>query len=182
VLIELGTIRGELRAVSARAVALCDGLPAALLARRVEPRRWSIAENLDHLRVTADTFLPAVDAAIARTRARGATRHGPFRLGGYGRLLVRYVEPPPLIRLPAPRVLRPPAGGAPMEALPDFLHAQACMLRRMESADGLDVTALRFESPLASYVRMTLLEFFCVYNGHARRHLWQGDAVRRQLE
>jgi hypothetical protein len=54
------------------------------------------------------------------------------------------------------------------------------MLRRIESA-GLDLTGLRFASPLASYVRMNLLEFFSVFNGHSRRHLWQAANVRRLL-
>jgi hypothetical protein len=178
-------LREDLLRLSAPAVTPCDGLAADDLAHRVEPGRWSVAENLAHLRVTADTFLPAVDRALARTRERGATGAGPFRLGAYGRLLVRYVEPPPLMRLPAPRVLRPPAvgtpGGAPAEAPPGFLDAQARMLGRMKLAEGLDLTALRFESPLARYVRMNLLEFFGVYNGHVRRHLWQEEGVSRQL-
>ena len=32
-----------------------------------------------------------------------------------------------------------------------------------------------------SYVKMNLLEFFAVFNGHSRRHLWQAANVRRGL-
>lgn len=175
------TIRRDLEQVSARATALCDGLTGDELVLRVEPRRWSIAENLTHLRITTETFLPAVDRAIGRTRERGALGRGPFRLGVYGRMLVRYVEPPPLLRLPAPRVLRPVAVGAPAEVLPRFLEAQMRMAQRLDAAAGLDLTALRFGSPLARYVRMNLAEFLSVFNGHARRHVWQAAGVRRRV-
>jgi hypothetical protein len=29
---------------------------------------------------------------------------------------------------------------------------------------------------------MNLLEFFSVFNGHSRRHLWQATNVRRELQ
>jgi hypothetical protein len=54
------------------------------------------------------------------------------------------------------------------------------MMSRMEDATGLNLTALRFPSPLASYIRMNLLEFFSVFN-HSHRHLWQAANVRRDI-
>jgi hypothetical protein len=173
--------RDDLQQLSARAVALCDALTPGELARRVEPGRWSIAENLEHLRVTADTYFPALDAALRRTRERGARRVGSFRLGLYGRMLVRSLEPPPLMRLPAPRTLRPLMIGAPGEALDRFLDAQRRMTERLDAADGLDLTAVRFGSPLASWVRLNLVEAFAMFNAHTRRHLWQGENVRARL-
>jgi len=65
--------------------------------------------------------------------------------------------------------------------LENFLGLQTEMMRRMEDANDLDLTGLRFPSPLASYVRMNLLEFFSVFNGHSRRHLWQAANVRRDI-
>jgi hypothetical protein len=180
-LLELETICQELEAVNSQAVSLCEDLAANELAWRSKPGNWSIAENLVHLRMTTDTFLPPVDRAIAETKRRGLVANGPFRLRRYGRILVWYVEPPPKIRLPAPKVLRPLPAGSPTDALPEFLEAQMLMMQRMQAARGLDLAALRFASPLASYIRMNLLEFFSVFNGHSRRHMWQAANVRRQI-
>jgi hypothetical protein len=180
-LVDTGTLRTELLSVNSEAAALCEGLSDEHLVRRPHPGEWSIAENFIHLRITTETFLPAVDDALTETRRRKRFGAGPFRLGWYGRLLVWYVEPPPAIRLRAPKTLRPALFGNPSQALDDFLRFQAVMLRRIESASGLDVTGLRFASPLASYVRMNLLEFFSVFNGHSRRHIWQAANVRRLL-
>ncbi|MGI8770159.1 MAG: DinB family protein [Acidobacteriaceae bacterium] len=178
--IDTAVLCAELSAVNAGAAALCEGLDEDQLAWRPHPGKWSIAENLIHLRTTTAVFLPAVDRALQQTLHRDLRSTGPFRLSWYGRLLVRYVEPPPVIRLPAPKALRP-LPGSPACALESFLRSQAAMMQRIETANGLDLAALRFPSPLASYVRMNLLEFFSVFNGHARRHLWQANNVPREL-
>jgi hypothetical protein len=180
-LVDTNTLRAGLSAVNAQATALCGELTGDQLAWRPQPARWSIAENLIHLCATTELFLPAVDHAIEESHARKLLGAGPFRLGRYGRLLVWYVEPPPLIRLPAPAVLRPRMSGAPERTLESFLVLQSAMMRRMDDAEGLDHTALRFPSPMASYIRMNLLEFFSVFNGHSRRHFWQAANVRRQM-
>ena len=180
-LVDAKTLLGALLSVNAEAAALCEGLTGDQLAWRPDPAKWSIAENLIHLSITTAIFLPAVDHAMIEFRRRKLLAAGPFHLGWYGRLLVRYVEPPPLIRLPAPRVLRPQMSGSPERALENFLASQSKMMLRMEGAEGLNLTALRFASPLASYIRMNLLEFFSVFNGHSHRHLWQAANVRREL-
>jgi len=178
---ELEGIRQEAEANRVQAAALCDGLSEEQLAWRPQPGRWSIAENLVHLETTTDVFLPSVDRAIEEARRRKLYGNGPFRLGMIGRLFVWYVEPPPAIRLPAPRPLRPLLEGPATEALPQFLKAQDRMLERVEASNGLDLARARTVSPLASYIRMNLLAFFRVFTGHERRHLWQAANVRQRL-
>jgi DinB superfamily len=179
--VDIKILRNELLAVNMEATALCEGLTGDRIACRPHPVKWSIAENFIHLCTTTEVFLPAVDHAIAESRRKDLLDEGPFRLGLYGRILVWYVEPPPAIRLPAPRLLRPRLPGSAEPVLENFLASQAAMTRRMEDAAGLNLTGLRFPSPLASYIRMNLLEFFSVFNGHSRRHLWQAANVRRDL-
>ena len=94
-----------------------------------------------------------------------------------------YVEPPPLIRLPAPKPLRPPLEESTAEAaLQDFLESQELMLHQIQSANGLDLCRARVVSPIASYIRMSLLAFFKVHTGHDRRHLLQVSGLRDQLQ
>lgn len=172
----------DLLAVNADAVKLCEHLTNSQLGWRPHPAKWSIAENLVHLRITTETFLPTVDRAMDESRRRNLLGSGAFELGRYGRLLVWYVEPPPAIRLPAPRRLLPTFVAKPERALEEFLASQNLMQERMGACRELDLTARRFPSPLASYVRMNLLEFFSVFNGHSRRHLWQAANVRRAMD
>jgi len=178
---ELEKIRKEAEAASAEAGRLCDSLGEESLAWRPQPGRWSIAEQLLHLEATTHAFLPVVDQSIAEARSKGLTSTGPFRLGLKGQLFVWYNEPPPVFRLPAPKVLRPRMEAAVTEALPRFLKSQMLMMERLELANGLDITRARLASPFASYIRMSLFALFSVFTAHERRHLWHMAKLRRQL-
>jgi hypothetical protein len=178
---QLEQIRSEADEVNKQAVALCEGLSEADLAWRSDPGRWSIAENLQHLKLTTEAYLPPVDRAIADARSRSLLGEGPFSPGRFGRLFAWYVEPPPKLKSPAPKMIRPIVTGPAVEVLPQFLESQQLMLRRIESANGLDLGAARVTSPLSSLVKMNLLAVFMVWTGHSRRHLWQASKVRNLL-
>lgn len=178
---ELAKLREEAEANRTHARTVVEGLTEQQLAWRPEPQRWSIADNFVHLRLTVEMCLGPVDDAIATARRRRLFSDGPFRMTLMGRLFVWYVEPPPKIRLPAPKTLLPPLEGKPSEALSGWLHAQREMLYRVEAANGVDIVRASFASPFASLVRMNLFAFFAVFNGHERRHLWQANNARSAL-
>ncbi len=178
---ELQRITRELDEASARATALCAGLDEQQLAWSPSPGAWSIAEILRHLELTTDVFLPALDEAAERARRRGQLSPGPYRLGAWGRLLAWYVEPPPPIRLPAPRPLRPSLDGRPGEALSRFLESQRRIIQRLPGLEGIDLARARYVSPIARYIRMSVMAFLTVHTAHERRHLWQGNNVRGRL-
>ena len=167
--------------VDTEAERLCQGLSANQLAWSPAPGRWSIAQNIAHLRTTTEVFLPTVDAAIEKTRSLRLCSEGPFYLRLRGRLLVSQMESCSLLKLRAPGQIRPRLLESPGLELEQFLVAQAAMRRRVAVADGLDLTALRFSSPLTRYLRVNLLEFFSAFNAHSRRHLRQAHRVRRIL-
>ena len=115
-------------AIDAEATRLCTGLSDDQLCWRQRPRRWSITENLAHLRITAEVFLPAVDTVLATTRLLRLQSDGPFSLSLYGRLLKWRIESRPIIRMRAPALLWPQllwfsARGA--GAFPDFAGSLA---------------------------------------------------------
>ena len=178
---ELERVRQEAAENEKRLVSLAEGLGDEDLAWRPMPGRWSIAEILIHLRLTNETCLPAIDHAIEDARQKELLARGPFRLGWMGRFFVWYVEPPPVIRLPAPAALRPLLEGPAGEALSRLLDSRRQVLARMEAASGIDLERARFVSPFASFVKMSLLAYFSVFTAHERRHLWQGENVRRAL-
>jgi hypothetical protein len=168
-------------AVDAEARTLCDGLSEEQLSWRPRAGRWSIAQNLAHLRTTTEVFLPAVDSALEASRIMGLRGEGPFVLGPFGRLIVWRMDARPIIKMQAPMILRPRLLSSPALELEHFLTSQVAIRQRIAEADGLDLTAWRFPSPVASYFRVNLLEFFSAFNAHSRRHLWQANKVRRAI-
>jgi hypothetical protein len=108
-----------------RAEALVFGLTPEQLTTQPEAGKWSIAECVLHLNVTASVMQPLMEEAIARAKHDNKVGTGPFNLGAKGRLLIWIAEPPPKFKMPAPPHLRPPARlDEPLKLLPDFLKAQ----------------------------------------------------------
>ena len=167
--------------VDAAAAKLCAGLTEEQLSWQPRPGSWSIAQNLAHLRATTEVFLPVVDSALEASRMLTLHSDGPFSLNLFGRVMVWRMDSRPIIKMQAPKPVRPRLLGSPALELEHFLISQAGVRRRIADADGLDLTALRFPSPVASYFRVNLLEFFSAFNAHSRRHLWQANNVRRAL-
>jgi len=178
---ELEEIRGELEQINRDAESLCSGLSEEHLGWRPGPKRWSIAENLIHLRTTGEVFLPTMDRVIEEAKRKDWRSDGPFKLSLKGRLFCWYTEPPPKIRLPAPPQLKPLLRGPASEALPLFLESQRWIVQRLEAANGVDLNRARITSPLAKFITMDLLTIFSVSCTHGRRHIWQARNVRRAI-
>ncbi len=168
-------------AVDAEAKKLFAGLTEEQLSWCPRPGRWSIAQNLAHLRTTTEVFLPAVDSALEASRMMGLRGEGPFVLSSFGRLIVWRMDARPIIKMQAPVILRPRLLNSPALELQHFLISQVAIRQRIADADGLDLSAFRFRSPVASYFRVNLLEFFSAFNAHSRRHLWQASNVRQAM-
>jgi hypothetical protein len=174
-------LREATLAVDLEAMDLCAGLSEEQLSWSPRPGRWSIAQNLSHLRRTTEVFLPAVDATLEASRNRKLHSPGPFRLNLYGRIMVWRMESRPILKMRAPKAIRPRLLGSCASELDHFLISQGALRQRIEDAEGCHLTAIRFPSPLASCLRVNLLEFFSLCNAHSRRHLRQANRVRRAL-
>ncbi|WP_114207296.1 DinB family protein [Acidisarcina polymorpha] len=168
-------------AVDLEAKQLCTGLTEEELTWRPRPGKWSVVENLSHLRATTEVFLPVVDCALEASRTMGLRSEGPFALSPLGRLIVWRMDARPVIKMRAPKPLQPRLLSSAGSELDHFLSSQAALRERIEEANGLDLTAWRFTSPVASYFRVNLLEFFSAFNAHSRRHICQASNVRRAL-
>jgi len=168
-------------AVDCEAKRVCAGLSEEELCWRPRAGKWSIAQNLAHLRTTTEVFLPAVDSALEASRIMGLRREGPFALSPFGRLIVWRMDARPILKMRAPKVLHPRLLSAADSELEHFLVSQAAFRQRVAEAEGFDLTAWRFQSPVAGYFRVNLLEFFSAFNAHSRRHLWQANCVRQAL-
>ncbi|MFI5104023.1 MAG: DinB family protein, partial [Terriglobales bacterium] len=71
-----------------RAEALVSGLTPAQLTKRPHPSKWSIAECIVHLNMTAALVQRLMEKAIARGKRENTLGAGPFDIGAKGRLLV----------------------------------------------------------------------------------------------
>lgn len=171
----------DIREARGRAESLVSDLTPQQLTRRPHPAKWSIAECLAHLNITATTVQSFMGEAIERGKQEKKFGTGPFDIGAKGRLLVWLAEPPPKIRIPAPRAVRPPVRiEDPMKLLPDFMKAQDEWEHLMRAAEGLDQVKIKL-GPLTSPFRARLCAALPWMMAHQRRHLLQAEKVKQQM-
>jgi len=190
---ELRASREELRLAGEEAKELAAGLTSGQLWWRPEPDRWSVGQCLEHLVLAGEAYLEVLDDAIEEGRRRELRTEGSYSPNLVGRWLPGVLDPPPGLKIPAPRRIRPrpperkapdAAGGdgAPLDdeagPLPDFLALRNRFEERLAAADGLDLGRLRVPSPFVPLIRFDLGSAFRVIAAHERRHLWQARQVR----
>lgn len=139
--------------------------------------RWSVAQCIDHLNVTARLYLSKLDEGIADAIRRGLYGEGPFRYNWLGRIMVSTVAPPPRFRVKTPKDFEPASRRGRQETLAAFRAYQVQFVDRLRQANGLDLARARVQSPVAKYLKIPLGSAFELMVAHERRHLCQARDV-----
>jgi len=171
----------EINEARHRAEALVLGLTPEQITLQPEAGKWSVAECVLHLNVTASVMQRLMGKAIAQAKHDNKVGTGPFRVGAKGRLLIWIAEPPPKFRMPAPPHLRPPARtDDPLKLLPDFLKAQDEWERLVRESAGLDLAKIKVGKRFSPF-RARFAAAIPWMMAHQRRHLLQAENVKRQI-
>ena len=138
---------------------------------------WSVAQCIEHLNVTARSYLPMLDEGIADAIRRGLYGEGPFRYNWFGRKFVESQEPPVKRKFRAAKIFIPVPSRPRQESLAAFRAYQVQFVDRLRQANGLDLSRARVKSPAVSWIRLPLGCGFALMVAHERRHLWQARNV-----
>jgi hypothetical protein len=159
---------------------LCANLTGAQFNWRPEPGRWSMAECLAHLNISAKLFGHAIASAVAEARAAGLVGTGPFRYGPLSRWFLGFVEPDSKKRYKTPSKFAPkPSERFEVErVLEEFRTAGARWEQCLQKANGLDLARVKVRSPALPLLRFQLGALFAIQSAHETRHLRQAERVK----
>lgn len=164
--------RRQIETLKARARALADRLTAAQMRARPAPESWSPVEILDHLRLTVEQYLPAIDAALVRAE-RTASPAGEPNYGWLWRLFLRSLEPPIKRRFRAPEAFAPGENPDVDATLAGFLAAHDALIERIHRAADYDLERVKVVSPAHSLLKPPLGCALLAMAAHGRRHFTQ---------
>jgi len=170
---QLGVIADQFAATSARVRRLLDALDETRFHARPEPNRWSAAECIAHLTLTARAYVPLIDGALARAAA--ASGMPRYRRDVAGWLLSTLLEPPARIRMKTIAAFVPASAGTRAEVGDAFDRSQTELVRRLERASGRDLNRLKIVSPFNARLSYNVYSAFRVLAAHERRHVWQAE-------
>lgn len=156
-------------------------LPETELRRRPAPDAWCVLECVEHLTLTTRVMIPVWEAAISAGRAAGKLNGGPYRYGFLLRRFLNYMEPPYTRGTRTAPAFEPASGLMKESVLSRYQAAHADRARVLDSARGVDVAAIRIQSPFSKWVRYPAGFSFDLAAAHERRHLWQAARIAEGL-
>jgi hypothetical protein len=170
----------ELERQGAQTQTLSAGLnEAALNWQPNGGKSWSVAQCLDHLTIMNAVYLRAMQEAVESNRDQLEPRKTPIQASGWlTHLVISYEEPPPKIKLPAPRKISPPSmlTGA---VISDFQVLQKQLADFVREWGGADLGDLKVKDPLFP-LHLTVDTELLIIAAHNRRHLWQAENVKKK--
>ncbi len=168
----------ELERQSAQARTLAGGLNEATLNWQPNGGKgWSIAQCLDHLMIMNTIYLKALQAAVESNRDQLEPRKAPIQASGWlTRLFISYEEPPPKIKLPAPKKISPPSK-LTTAVVSDFRALQKQLADFVREWGEADLGDLKVRDPLFP-LHLTVDTELLIIAAHNRRHLWQAENVK----
>lgn len=166
-----------MEAVSRDARALTEGMDAAALMKTPAGGGWGVAENLQHLILTAGAMLPRVEHAIEEME-RGGKATRASRLGLMGWMLVKALEPPPRMKSKTTKPFEPVAVSDPLTLTDRFVETNSRLEALITRASGLATGTAKVASPFNEKVKYNLYAALRIVLVHARRHLWQARVAK----
>jgi len=168
----------ELHRQSAQARALAIGLDEAALNWQPNGGKgWSVAQCLDHLVIMNAIYVKALQSAVENNRDQLEPRKVPIQASGwFTRFFIGFEEPPPKLKLPAPKKIAPPSQ-LTGTILGDFEAVQNQLVEFVRQWGETDLGDLRVRDPLFP-LHLTVDTELLIVAAHNRRHLWQAAQVK----
>lgn len=178
---QLQAIADEFRTAGERLRSIASEVPEQWWTRRADPDRWSVAECVAHLNLTAAAYLPLLDDALERAQSLRARPTRSYRRDPVGWLLWRMMGPPVRVKTKTSAQFMPANVRSVAGLIQEFERLQQELLRRIERAEGLPLTRVRVASPFNEKVKYNLYSCFSILPRHEHRHLWQAEQVAKAL-
>ncbi|HEX6105777.1 MAG TPA: DinB family protein [Gemmatimonadales bacterium] len=178
---QLEAIAREFTAAEQRLLRLAGSLPGHWWVRRPDPSRWSVAECVAHLNLSAEAYLPVIQAGLDRARRIGGPPPRRYRRDPVGWLLWRTMGPPVRFRVRTTAGFLPPAPDSAEGLVEAFSSLQTRQQDALRAADGLPLGRVRIVSPFDPRVRYNLYSCLTILPRHQHRHLWQAERVLEEL-
>jgi hypothetical protein len=180
---QLDAIVAEFESAQVRLHRLVDPMPEERWAARADPARWSVAECVAHLNLTARAYIPLIQGGLKEGRELGRTVPNRYRRDLVGWLVALATGPLPRFgRIRLGRVRTTP-GFVPSGELPrtltvaEFDQLQEEQIALTRAAEGLPLHAIYVTSPFEKRVRYNLYACLTMLPRHQSRHLWQAEEV-----
>jgi len=142
------------------------------------PGAWSIAQCLDHLIVSHNSYFPDLKKISAGTyKMNFWEKYSPFS-AAWGRILKDQLQEQVRRKMRAPKIIQPSSSKLNIELLEDYYKNLDIFLEYISICKNIDIDKIIINSPTISIVTYSLRDAFQFLIQHEHRHINQAIRVK----
>lgn len=152
------------------------------LAQRPTPDRWSVLDNIEHLNLYNDFYLPTFVKIIDKGEAKGSKPRLNYYSGWLGAYLTNSMKPKGTRisnKMNTFKDKNPILTAVPENVIERFLEQHRQLLQILKRAAHVDIQGLRMPTTLGKFPKIRLGDGLAFVIGHEERHLLQ---IKNTLE
>jgi hypothetical protein len=142
--------------------------------------RWSVAQCLDHLITTNETYFPVFDSIVKGEKKSRLMERVPVLPKLFGRLFIKSLDPSAKRKLKAPAPFQPATSDISGSIVNDFVSHQAKVADTMVATKDLNPASIVITSPASSVITYSLMDAYRILVVHERRHMQQAQGVTEE--
>jgi len=159
-----------------------DSLNEEQLNWKPSPKEWSIAQNIDHLIVINNTYLPVLESVRNNTFTLSWIGKIGFMVNFMGRLILQSVQPDRRKRMKTFPSWEPSSSKIDGDILDRFEEHQNALKELIRSSKDLVDANTVISSPANKNIVYKLETAFDIIVTHEKRHLEQAKEVLQRMD
>lgn len=134
---------------------------------------WSIAQVMEHLVITDQSYVDALREQLPKARPATSWEWKPSLIGGF---LIRSQMPESKTKVRTPPRWRP-GPEARANVVDAYIKLREELIDLMKQADGKDLRRTKLSSPAAKWIRINVGDAFMTLVVHTQRHIKQIERI-----
>lgn len=156
-------------------------LDADMLNAKPSPDTWSIGQNIHHLIVINESYVPVLEKAHKGETEVPFWGKWPLVYNFFGNMILKASSTKRDRKMKTFAIWEPSQSNVPADIVQQFAKHQEELKSSMESAEPLLGKGITITSPANKNIIYTLDKAFEIIVTHERRHLEQAREVKKQL-
>lgn len=137
------------------------------------PKIWSIAECIEHLRVTNKLYIVEFEKQFSLKQLATDCSKEQVKHKLFGKLIIKYVDPDNLKKVSTFPVFTPSKSNYTKDTLNSFIDLQNRFIRLISSTKDLDFNKYKMSSPASKLIKENFCDVIEIVRLHDRRHFLQ---------
>jgi hypothetical protein len=153
-------------------------LTASQLNWKPSEKNWSIAQCLDHIIVSNETYFPQLETVIDGRWRNSFRQNLPLLPKLWGKMILNGVSPDSKRKSKTFKVFEPASSGIPVTILKEFASHNQTLKGFMEKSSRANLDRIVLSSPASTMIIYSLRNTFLILTAHEERHFLQAKRVK----